>query len=683
MKIRVLLSALATVIVSACVLSPMDPDGHLVEGVVISGGTGELGIGATLQLTAEVVGAPGAPRGVEWISSDSSVATVTQTGLVTGVAEGSVTITAASTANPAVIDELELQVTSCAAPEQVQGRIDGDVTWAVRSTGGCTDYVLSGTVTVNGTLTIEPGVRVLAQQDTGIQVNSSGRLVAVGTADQPILMRSSEEQPGRWRGIKITSTDINELTHVDIAYCGGSRWLDSDGAAACVLLRGGRVKLSHAVIRHSADYGLFVRNADDLLVDFANNQFLGNAIPAGMTLAQVASLDAASDFSASSTFPNQTEVVDVEAARLSGGASVKVDWPALKNGYPYRFSGRASIRAGLHIAPGVTVKFGHDAGLIVESGGYLSAVGTAAAPITLVADNDSPGRWRGIKITTSLVENELTHVDIAHAGMEWLDSDNGNANVLVRGGRVKLTHSTFRDSSDYGVYVNATGDSLEGFSNNRFSGNERPLGLQATQVAHLDGETDFSADPSNPNAREVVVVAAARMDGGPSVEQVWPALRDGYFYFFSGRTDIRTGVAIEPGARLQFTHEARLNVMPDGYLSAIGTESDPIVFRGDLDMAGRWGGLRYNSTNALNELRHVTISGGAATRYFDSDDGDAHVLVRSASLKMSHVTLGPIPTPTGTNNAHAVYCKSGTLTYSDLNFEGVPGDRQMSAGCVE
>ncbi|HJS42319.1 MAG TPA: Ig-like domain-containing protein, partial [Gemmatimonadales bacterium] len=70
-----------------------------VASVTVAPATGSVNVGETLALTATPRDANGDPltgRAVTWASSDDAVATVTEAGLVTGVGEGAVTITATS-----------------------------------------------------------------------------------------------------------------------------------------------------------------------------------------------------------------------------------------------------------------------------------------------------------------------------------------------------------------------------------------------------------------------------------------------------------------------------------------------------------------------------------------------------------------------------------------------------------
>lgn len=74
--------------------------GSGVASVTVSPPTACLAVGQTVQLTATVKDSAGAPlpgKSVTWATSNGAVATVDTTGLVTGVAKGSATITATST----------------------------------------------------------------------------------------------------------------------------------------------------------------------------------------------------------------------------------------------------------------------------------------------------------------------------------------------------------------------------------------------------------------------------------------------------------------------------------------------------------------------------------------------------------------------------------------------------------
>ncbi|MDP3179649.1 MAG: Ig-like domain-containing protein, partial [Spirochaetaceae bacterium] len=66
-------------------------------GVTVSPATASIAVAATVQLTATVAPSTATNRAVSWSTSASAIATVSSSGLVTGVAAGPVTITATTT----------------------------------------------------------------------------------------------------------------------------------------------------------------------------------------------------------------------------------------------------------------------------------------------------------------------------------------------------------------------------------------------------------------------------------------------------------------------------------------------------------------------------------------------------------------------------------------------------------
>src|ERR1051325_6484879 len=78
---------------------PTPPPTRVATSVSVSPSSADLEVDASLALTATVLDAQGAPmsgQSVSWSSSNQAAATVSATGLVTGVSEGAVIITATS-----------------------------------------------------------------------------------------------------------------------------------------------------------------------------------------------------------------------------------------------------------------------------------------------------------------------------------------------------------------------------------------------------------------------------------------------------------------------------------------------------------------------------------------------------------------------------------------------------------
>ena len=90
-------------------------------------------LGETLQLTADVLPENAADKSVTWASSDETIATVDQTGLVTAHAEGTVTITAAACKGNGVNAVYELVIIAARGKLATKARSSGVVSCAEHS----------------------------------------------------------------------------------------------------------------------------------------------------------------------------------------------------------------------------------------------------------------------------------------------------------------------------------------------------------------------------------------------------------------------------------------------------------------------------------------------------------------------------------------------------------------------
>ena len=100
----------------------------------------------------------------------------------------------------------------------VTGDITGNVTWSLAGSPYC---IQTGTVFINNgaALVIEPGVQVIADDGTGLEVDD-GQLIATGTAAAPIHFYPANATPTRgiWRGIQVNNTTVSTISHTIIDY---------------------------------------------------------------------------------------------------------------------------------------------------------------------------------------------------------------------------------------------------------------------------------------------------------------------------------------------------------------------------------------------------------------------------------------------------------------------------------
>ncbi|GIW05630.1 MAG: hypothetical protein KatS3mg060_0435 [Dehalococcoidia bacterium] len=85
-------------------------------------------------------------------------------------------------------------------------------------------YIVTESVDVpnGGTLTIEPGVEVRFQANKRLSVRGTGKLIAEGTASQPITFTAAvtNPSPGAWHRLEFETNATGRLAHCRVEYAG-------------------------------------------------------------------------------------------------------------------------------------------------------------------------------------------------------------------------------------------------------------------------------------------------------------------------------------------------------------------------------------------------------------------------------------------------------------------------------
>lgn len=129
----------------------------------------------------------------------------------------------------------------------VSGSINAGTTWSVAGS----PYVLQGDITINAgvTLTLEPGVRVVAGGDYRIFVN--GTLSGSGTVTGPIAFEAADPSSrGAWQGLYVPAGGRCVLTNAIVR-----------NAAYDILAPGGELTLTDCEVGLAAEHGLYAWNA--------------------------------------------------------------------------------------------------------------------------------------------------------------------------------------------------------------------------------------------------------------------------------------------------------------------------------------------------------------------------------------------------------------------------------------
>ena len=234
-RVLVLAGVAAIAVLHGCASDPSGPDSDpdpdpdpgpdpnpQVTGVSITSPSNMLDVGTTLKLQA-VVQPLSAPQGVTWSVSDTHIASVDASGLVSGLNPGPVTVTATSVANPARSATIQLNC-NCPTPRIGTVPASTNTTWQdwIPSME-CVDYVVNTSVTVaGGVLTIEPGVVAAFEASRMLRISSTGGISAAGTAQEPIILTGVQPTRGYWGGVYLDASGhaSNQISHTTIEYAG-------------------------------------------------------------------------------------------------------------------------------------------------------------------------------------------------------------------------------------------------------------------------------------------------------------------------------------------------------------------------------------------------------------------------------------------------------------------------------
>ena len=182
-----------------------------VSAIAVNPTTAAVKPGATVTLSATVTPEDATDKTITWSSSDEKVATV-DGGKVTGVAEGTATITATTKSG----DKTATCTVTVSedAPAVIEDTLEGNIT-ADRTISAANKNFLKGFVYVKSgaTLTIEAGSVIKGisvasgERAASLIIEPGAKIIAEGTVDKPIVFTSDKEPDkrvtGDWGGLII------------------------------------------------------------------------------------------------------------------------------------------------------------------------------------------------------------------------------------------------------------------------------------------------------------------------------------------------------------------------------------------------------------------------------------------------------------------------------------------------
>lgn len=635
--VRVLAAPTLLVATVACGEGTTDPGGDDgPQSVAVSATSTVVEIASQVQLTATVLPSS-APQTVAWSSSDQDMATVTSTGLVTPLLRGTVTITATSTADAAVLGSIDLTAV-CPDPRVVTENPSDGAEWQNWIPDPeCYDYVVETDIAMSAnTLVIQPGTVVGFEDDLHMRIRGSATLMADGSEELPIVLTGITKERDAWEGIGLGARDVTHvLAWTTIEYASGEVPMSSSQPAGLKINDEVTVRLEHSTLRESAGYGLWLGTPSDVMGE-GGNTMTANALGPAWTYGREVEHLLAGE---STITGNDIDDVIVYPTTIDNDS----DWPFGTFHILDPSGQQFTVTGSLELGPGVTLRFEGDGEMLrVRGDGSLSAVGTADSPVVLTGTSPTPGHWGGVLfIGADSEDNRLEHVIVEYGG--GTEGKTYRANLMVEfdggvGSRVEVVNSTFRHSEEHGVYVEVS-TTLADFSGNTVTQNALgPLSIDAPLMRYIAANNQLTGNVID----EITVHAGTGRELTEGA--TWPDFGLPYFIkrFNSLEWTILAPLLIEPGVVMEIDDGVILSFESGASLTATGTSTNQIVL--EPHGAADWGGLRFVDANG--ELDYITITdGGGSSREanitvqtFDVANPPASLVSLTANVMMSGAT---------------------------------------------
>lgn len=304
------------------------------------------------------------------------------------------------------------------------------------------------------------------------------------------------------------------------------------------------------------------------------------------------------------------------------------------DGVDYILDCNLDVIADLKVEPGTTIQVNDGYNITVESGGSLSAVGTAEMPISFQGQGGSGATWEYILFNTTNSNNRLNHVRIQNAGNNdgW-SSLRSNTSAVFLEGRLSMTNTTISGSNGDGLTITKVIDasSLPEFSNNIFrDAVDYPIRVNLATADDLN----FSSCTFSDNGESFILLsenAQSRIDEDVTLERApLPYFVDADIFLREG------GLTIESGNELVFASGTGIEISAGGeqFLRINGTDTNHVIMRGEVTVAESWLGILVATNNSNNIFDYLDIADGGQ-RNLSLVDQKGNIVMNSADGRLT------------------------------------------------
>lgn len=439
-------------------------------------------------------------------------------------------------------------------------------TMTVGGTVRDSDTVWKGIVHINNdvdafqnSITIEPGTVIIVDKGRQIimgDLNSETTLKAEGTPDKPIRFCGTSPGAGYWKGISLgLMAPASVLSNVLIDGAGGGKFALGIGVDP-VLLDAVRITNSGSDGLHA---GTIAEGSDDLTIENSG------AYPVVFTGA-----------SAVTNFPKQVKFVEntleVAVVRFANGAGGDLTFHNI--GIPYLqeadFEGPGDGgMPKMVFEAGVEYQIAKGRGLVIS--GDVQVMGTKAKPVLIHGAEAGKGYWNQLRVGSGAApSSKISYLVVADAGGMDMPAFQFRAPIEIH-------DVTVKDSAS-GIFLEAA--PADGSTNLNATNNDGyPLQVAVAALTSIPMGSTFKGTAAD----AMIQVTGPDVPAG-TIEDF------GIPYYVSGLT-FGQMTEIAPGVEFVVSAASRVLTTGKGVITAEGTSSKPIAFRGEKNSNGSWQGI--------------------------------------------------------------------------------------------